>query len=431
MSQREPIRILHFADIHIGMENYGRLDPETGLNQRVLDFVSRLKEIVDYAIEHEADLVIFAGDAFKTRDPNPTYQRAFARQIMRLSRAKIATILLVGNHDMPIIEQRASSMDIFATLDVPNVIVGREERLHRIETARGIVQVATVPWPQRSRLLKYEEHRGMTIEQLDQELERVLDDELRRLANEVDPSLPAILTGHFTIHGAVFGSERNVMLGRDTVIKLSSLCLEAWDYVAMGHIHKHQDVNPSNYPGVVYSGSLERIDFGEENEPKGFCWIEARRGDTQWRFERMDSVRRFVSIYADATPDGDHPTDAVLRAIERHDVKNAVVRVRDNGYGIPPDKLDIIWEPFVRIKDPRYAHVTGTGLGLSLVKSFTEVHGGYVSVESVVDVGSEFAMHLPFRPVEARPTQSRQLLQLDLSALLAHRLPFSSRADSH
>ncbi|BCX02952.1 MAG: nuclease SbcCD subunit D [Candidatus Roseilinea sp.] len=328
MSQREPIRILHFADIHIGMENYGRLDPETGLNQRVLDFVSRLKEIVDYAIEHEADLVIFAGDAFKTRDPNPTYQRAFARQIMRLSRAKIATILLVGNHDMPIIEQRASSMDIFATLDVPNVIVGREERLHRIETARGIVQVATVPWPQRSRLLKYEEHRGMTIEQLDQELERVLDDELRRLANEVDPSLPAILTGHFTIHGAVFGSERNVMLGRDTVIKLSSLCLEAWDYVAMGHIHKHQDVNPSNYPGVVYSGSLERIDFGEENEPKGFCWIEARRGDTQWRFERMDSVRRFVSIYADATPDGDHPTDAVLRAIERHDVKNAVVRVR-------------------------------------------------------------------------------------------------------
>lgn len=328
MSPREPIRILHFADIHIGMENYGRIDPQTGLNQRVLDFVSRLKEIVDCAIEREADLVIFAGDAFKTRDPNPTYQRAFARQIMRLSRANIATLLLVGNHDMPIIEQRASSMDIFATLDVPKVIVGREERLHRIETKRGVIQVATVPWPQRSRLLKYEEYRRMTIEQLDQELERVLDDEIRRLAGEVDRELPAILAGHFTISGATFGSERSVMLGRDTAIKLSSLHLEAWDYVAMGHIHKHQDVHRGNYPGVVYSGSLERIDFGEENEPKGFCWIEARRGDTRWRFEPMDTVRRFVSIYADATHDGDHPTDAVLREITRHDVKDAVVRVR-------------------------------------------------------------------------------------------------------
>lgn len=170
---REPIRLLHFADLHIGMENYGRLDPSSGLNQRVLDFVSRLKEVVDYAIEHEADLVIFAGDAFKTRDPNPTYQRAFARQVMRLSRAGIPTVLLLGNHDMPIIEQRASSLDIFSALEVPNVIVGRAEAVHRIQTRRGTLQVATVPWPQRNRLLKFEEYRGMTVEQLDQEMVRI------------------------------------------------------------------------------------------------------------------------------------------------------------------------------------------------------------------------------------------------------------------
>ena len=133
----QPIRVLHFADIHIGMENYGKIDPETGMNQRVLDFVSRLREIVDYAIEHEADAVIFAGDAFKTRDPNPTYQRAFARQIVRLSKAGIPTVMLVGNHDIPLMEQRASSIDIFATLDVPNIIVARTERLHRIQTKRG------------------------------------------------------------------------------------------------------------------------------------------------------------------------------------------------------------------------------------------------------------------------------------------------------
>ena len=309
------------------MENYGRIDPASGLNQRVLDFVTRLKEIVDYAIEHEADAVIFAGDAFKTRDPNPTYQRAFARQIVRLSKENIPTVLLVGNHDMPAIEQRATSVDIFATLDVPNIFVGRAEEVHRLQTKHGVLQVATVPWPQRSRLMVNEEHRGLTIEQLDLELEKTVADEIDRMAGELDPALPAILTGHFTVSGSTYGSERSVMLGRDTPVKLSALRLDAWDYVALGHIHKHQDVNKGGAPGVVYSGSLERIDFGEEDERKGFVWVEAVRGHTTWEFVPM-AVRRFVTITADATEDGDTPTDAVLRAIDRHDVTDAIVRVR-------------------------------------------------------------------------------------------------------
>jgi len=327
MSQ-DPIRLLHFADLHIGMENYGRLDSETGLNQRVLDFASRLKEVVDYALAHEADAVIFAGDAFKTRDPNPTYQRAFARQIMRLSQKGVPTVLLVGNHDMPIIEQRASSLDIFSTLAVPNVIVGRAEAVHRVQTKRGSLQIATVPWPQRNRLLKLEAYRGMTVEQLDQEMVRILDSEIGRLAGELDRHVPAVLAGHFTLDGAVFGAERNVMLGHDLIVPMSALHLDAWDYVAMGHIHKHQSLNQNNMPPVVYAGSLERVDFGEADEAKGFCWVELRRGEARWSFVPLASVRRFVSIYVDATREGDAPTEAVLRRIAQHDLKDAVVRVQ-------------------------------------------------------------------------------------------------------
>lgn len=322
----EPIRVLHFADLHIGVEAYGRLDPQTGLNQRVLDFVSRLKEIVDYAIEHEADAVIFAGDAFKTREPSPTYQRAFARQIMRLSRAQIPTVLLVGNHDVPVIESRATALDIFATLDVPYVIVGREEAVHRLETRRGVLQVATVPWPQRARLLKLDECRGLSAEQLDQELERIVRLEIERLAGMLDPSAPAILTAHLSVSGATFGSERFIMLGQDTMIKLDSLCLPAWDYVALGHIHRHQVVNPGQYPSVVYAGSAERIDFGEAEQTKGFCWVEVAPGKTRWSFVPL-SARAFVTIEVDATEDED-PTEAALRAIERRDVRDAVVRIR-------------------------------------------------------------------------------------------------------
>ena len=147
------------------------------------------------------------------------------------------------------------------------------------------------------------------------------------LAAAVDPAIPAVLTGHFTVAGSVYGSERNVMIGRDAVISLAALTDPAWDYVALGHIHKHQSLNGAGYPPVVYSGSLERIDFGEEHDPKGYCWVEVARGRTRWEFSPLQ-VRRFVTISADATEDGDTPTEAVLRAIARADIEDAVVRVR-------------------------------------------------------------------------------------------------------
>ena len=62
-------KILHFADAHIDMANYGRQDPATGLPLRVMDFLKSLDEIVDTAISEQVDLVIFAGDAYKNRDP--------------------------------------------------------------------------------------------------------------------------------------------------------------------------------------------------------------------------------------------------------------------------------------------------------------------------------------------------------------------------
>ncbi len=68
------IRMLHFADVHIGMENYGRTDPETGLSTRVVDFLRRMDEMIDYAQQHSVDLIVFAGDAFKNRTPNPTFE---------------------------------------------------------------------------------------------------------------------------------------------------------------------------------------------------------------------------------------------------------------------------------------------------------------------------------------------------------------------
>ena len=321
----EPIRMLHLADIHIGMENYGRIDPATGIHGRVLDFLRRFDEVIEYGLAHDVDLVIFAGDAFKTRDPSPTYQREFARRIKRLSNAGVPTVLLVGNHDLPAMEKKATSLDIFRTLAVPNVTVGWRDELHRIETKRGPVQVACVPYPMRQRLLSREEYRGKNLEELDRALTDIVGDMVHGLAAELDPAIPSVLAGHFTVGGATFGSERSVMIGSDVVVLKSVLADPVWDYVALGHIHKHQELNGGAAPAIVYSGSLERIDFGEERDPKGFCWVELARGETNWQFIPVQA-RPFITIWADAR-DAEDPTRVVLDEISRQDVADAVVRV--------------------------------------------------------------------------------------------------------
>ncbi len=330
-----PIRILHFSDLHIGMENYGQLDPETGLNQRVVDFLQQLDTVVDYAVEHPADLVLFAGDTFRTRTPNPTHQREFARRIYRLSEAAIPTVLLVGNHDVPVMEQRASSIEIFNTLRIPHVTVALQPDILRLETKHGPVQVATIPYPVRQRLLTREQYRRMRQEALDRAVTEAVVSIIQDLASRVDPSIPAVLLGHFSVMNAHWGSERNIMVGRDVTIPLSTLVDPTWAYVALGHIHHHQNLNPDHPPPVVYAGSLERVDFGEEKQTKGFCWVEitgsdpstekARAYQVAWRYIPVPA-RPFRTIRVDVREETE-PIYAIQEAILRHDLEGTVARL--------------------------------------------------------------------------------------------------------
>jgi len=321
----EPIRLLHFADVHIGMENYGRLDPSTGTSTRVRDFLDRLDEVIEHALKHGADLAIFAGDAFKSRDPEPTQQREFAQRVKRLADA-VPTLLLVGNHDMPGMAARASSVDIFEALAVPGIMVGQKPGGRIVETRRGPVYLAWMPYPMRNRLLSREEHQGQSIEQLEEALRRIVSEILAELAEEAAAhDMPRVLVGHFSVAEAKLGSERTVMLGRDVAVQLSTLADPVWDYVALGHIHRHQNLHPGEGPPVVYSGSLERIDFGEEAEPKGFCWVELARRSAQWRFVEV-AARPFRTVRLDVRSAED-PTQHILEALDREETEGAVVRL--------------------------------------------------------------------------------------------------------
>jgi len=82
-------------------------------------------------------------------------------------------------------------------------------------------------------------------------------------------------------------------------------------------------------------------------------------------------------------------------------VDTATIRVRDTGIGISPADQERLFEKFYRVKRRETGNVQGTGLGLALVKSIIERHGGRVWVESVLNEGSTFYIQLPFPPDEA------------------------------
>lgn len=319
------IRLIHFADLHLGVENYGRLDPQTGLPGRVMDFLRCLDFLVETALREEVDLVLFAGDAYKIRDPSPTHQREFARRIRRLAEAGIQVFLLVGNHDLPGATNRAHSVDIFHTLAVPNVTVADRPRLHLLETRRGPVQVVAIPWLTHNRILLREEYRGLSMEEIYQEVVRRVEAFLtgeKGAIGQLDREVPAVLAFHGTVQGAVYGSEQSVLLGRDIVLPPSLVRQPGLDYVALGHIHKHQVLWKD--PPVVYAGSMERVDFGEEKEEKGFVLAEVRPGGTTYQFVPTPArPMRTLTL----RPQQPNPTGEVLEVLEGQPLEDTIVKV--------------------------------------------------------------------------------------------------------
>jgi DNA repair protein SbcD/Mre11 len=337
------MRVIHFADLHIGVETYGRPLAERGWSSRMQDFLDAFDEMVERAINERADAVIFAGDAYKAREPSQTHQREFAKRIRRLSEAGVATFLVAGNHDLPNAEGRANTLEIYRTLDVPNVYVGDNSwfvgngfRPQVMETRAGPLQVAFVPWPQVSRMLAAEEevaHRSIDEQMV--VVEQRLGALIREQAEALDRSLPAVLAAHISVNDFLVrnnqGSEQWMTIGTAPTVLKSALCEQSFDYIALGHHHNNMDLG-LNTP-CWYSGSMQRVDFGEEKQDKGYMAFEidaakpagARVGGSALpRLEKV-TARRFVTV--EVSPKDADPTAEVCRAIEKKVVAEAIVRV--------------------------------------------------------------------------------------------------------
>ncbi len=331
------LKILHFADAHIDMANYGQHDPKTGLPSRVVDFLNSLDKIIETAITEKVDLVLFAGDAYRDRSPAPTFQREWDKRVVKLSKAGIETLLITGNHDIAPSALRAHALQEMETLEIPHIHVASSTRLFKPEDLGGLpLNVIAVPWITRAKTAENLANLGSESQTLDSETgsqekrDALVSIGLREIFeasfSQMDPTLPIVLVAHANIEGAQYGQERLITVGKDLILPPGLVRDPRFDYVALGHIHKFQDLNLNAYPPVVYSGSIERVDFGEIAEDKGFVLVDLAKGQTTYKFRQLPT-RRFIDlkVFLEIT---DPVLDKLVRALpSEKEAENAIVRL--------------------------------------------------------------------------------------------------------
>jgi len=191
--------------------------------------------------------------------------------------------------------------------------------------------VACLPYPRRGELAMFGE--GLTKEERNAKASGALRQALFVLRGQaLDRGVPAVLVYHGSVAGARINEQPRTLAG-DIVLEPADL--EGWSYVGAGHIHQQQELSP----GVWYSGSVDRCNFGEAKEAKGALAVEIRSQrrcevtaveTPATRYVTLDAIE-FAKTQGDALGDGWDP-DVVYRVKDGADeAEAAVMRARVNG----------------------------------------------------------------------------------------------------
>ncbi len=328
------MKIIHFSDLHIGYTRYSKgIDLETGLDNRIVDFLNTFDELVNYALEENIDLVIFAGDAYKDRNPSQTHQKEFAKRLLKLTKANIPVALVVGNHDMPGNKGRATALDIFPTMNVDNITVIDKLQLYELKTKSGIqIQILGMPWIRKGSLISRLSNikKDITIEDLNKQIIQTLDNSLEKEISKINKSIPCIFSGHLTVMEAKTSTETLMSIGADYMFPAQFFARPEFEYVALGHVHKDQVLIES--PPVIYSGSLERVDFGEKNDIKGFYVIEIEpkksQGNRLVSYKKVPvSARNFREYIINIPKETEFPVNIIEEELKSNDIKDSIARI--------------------------------------------------------------------------------------------------------
>lgn len=241
------------GDTHFGAGyNLGKLDQDTQLNSRLLDFANTFDSIVNEFMKREVKIVVITGDIFETRHPTSAQLNAFSKCIQHAINNNLEVVVVVGNHD----QQRTIStttVDIFNSLKTPGISIYSNFGVHEVKDEFGN-NVNFILMPYRD--------RRMTGAKINSDAINEIKEELNELCKDLDS--PKIAVGHFMMDKSITGENPDSFSINELILPLN--IFDDFDVTIMGHVHKHAIL--SKNPLIMYSGSMEKISFGEKHHIK-------------------------------------------------------------------------------------------------------------------------------------------------------------------
>jgi exonuclease SbcD len=336
-------KILIVSDVHIGKRYAYKIDLTTGMSLRTLDFIDAFARVADYAIINQIDIFVIAGDLYDRITIGPTLLRYVREKVWQpLIKARIPIVCIGGNHDSPQIFQKGSPLGEISLIQ--NSVVTRIPKTVKITALHTKEEIGFVllPYMTAAQSVKFVERQ--LGEQIEKEKQLVTSQEFFKiyLTNAIDQleTTHKVIVGHFFFQN----SKINVIpypnqLPHEFVFKQNMLPLEKIDLAIFGHIHTNQTLHGGK---VLVPGSLERVDFGEINEDKGFYIFDTESQNLEFI---SNNPRTLVNHYIEV-PRVDDPTDYIVKKIPST-INSAIVRLIIK---TTPEVRKKIIEPRVREK---------------------------------------------------------------------------------
>ena len=291
------MKIITFADAHIGISTYSTIDPKTNLNTRVLDSLNGIDQIINYAEENNIKYILFAGDMFKNALPSPTLVREINKRIKASAEKGIKWIIQDGNHDVSPLETAKSALDPLSTLKVENVEHTRFEKTYMIDNNIRVLVLPTY----------------------------TTQEEVENILSKYNDNIKTIVMGHFTSLNAKLNDW--LIASNEDAIDIKIFQKPNILAVVLGHLHKHQILNTN--PLSYYCSSTIRTDFNEEHDKKGFVVLDIDNNyNVSYIFKEI-KTQEFLSVKMDLVGEDDAQANvmAYLNHI-KNDLNDKVFRVQ-------------------------------------------------------------------------------------------------------
>ena len=266
------MKFLHTSDWHVGrtIRNRSRIDEHRAV----------FTEIIDIAKQEQVDAVLVTGDIFHERRPSLEAQELVAETLAELARQHIPSVLIPGNHDDPSLLRALKPLGTLVQAHiVPEVVEDLSSLIVPIPARTGgeVALVGCLPYLHPHLVLNTAEGLGMTEEGRMSAYQGKVQDFFRALVEGMrrkDPGAVSIILAHLHLLECEFGGGE----WRSSVFPVATGFLPAHvQYVALGHLHKPQVVEKAKSQ-TRYAGSILQMDFGEREQKKSVCLIEAHPG---------------------------------------------------------------------------------------------------------------------------------------------------------